>query len=321
MAIFLMFVGNCFADEWPNRAPVNAINCTISSEYYPNFTLNVWRSDGHIWVQYKLIENTAKIFSHEYKFVLNNIQYSESPIFINKLGDRYSYSTLYADCIFKMCKYDGERNEYVDYFEARHNENNFTMIYEEGDSAPYYLDIPRQSDFNEDSDNDGLPDAWELQYFDNLSVTDGTGDYDNDGLNDLSEYSIGTNPTNNDTDGDGFKDGAEIGDPLDIEVYPLGGHPGTATLLSPSDTSTNPITYTWEAVHGATWYRLWVNDQTGNRIQTWYTAEQCDCAAGEDTCFIESSTSLSSGECTWWIRTWNEKGYGEWSDGMDFRVE
>lgn len=45
-----------------------------------------------------------------------------------------------------------------------------------------------------DSDADGLPDNWELQYFGNLNQT-ATGDPDSDGLTNLQEYQQGRNPT------------------------------------------------------------------------------------------------------------------------------
>ena len=45
-----------------------------------------------------------------------------------------------------------------------------------------------------DSDNDGIPDAWELQYFSSLGVADSTSDYDGDGATDYMEYLAGTNP-------------------------------------------------------------------------------------------------------------------------------
>ena len=45
-----------------------------------------------------------------------------------------------------------------------------------------------------DTDSDGLPDNWEIQYFGNLSQT-ATGDPDGDGLNNLQEYQQGRNPT------------------------------------------------------------------------------------------------------------------------------
>jgi Tol biopolymer transport system component len=46
-----------------------------------------------------------------------------------------------------------------------------------------------------DSDQDGLPDDWELAYFDTLD-RDGHGDFDGDGQSDEQEYRAGTDPTN-----------------------------------------------------------------------------------------------------------------------------
>lgn len=44
-----------------------------------------------------------------------------------------------------------------------------------------------------DSDNDGLPDVYELSVFGNLNPN-GTGDEDNDGVKNKDEYTAGTNP-------------------------------------------------------------------------------------------------------------------------------
>lgn len=95
----------------------------------------------------------------------------------------------------------------------------------------------------DDTDGDGLPDAWEQQYFGNLNyagkddpdqdglanaqeVVAGTNpnvaDTDGDGLNDGEELAAGTNPTNPDTDGDGVNDGNEVNqhgtDPLKADT-------------------------------------------------------------------------------------------------------
>ncbi len=59
-----------------------------------------------------------------------------------------------------------------------------------------------------DTDNDNMPDDWELKYFGDTE-RDGNGDYDNDGLIDVNEYKYGTNPTLIDTDSDGISDGEE----------------------------------------------------------------------------------------------------------------
>ncbi|MCX7818698.1 MAG: hypothetical protein N2652_05755 [Kiritimatiellae bacterium] len=60
-----------------------------------------------------------------------------------------------------------------------------------------------------DTDGDGIPDAWEFRYFQNLTAVNGTSDYDLDGLPDYGEYLGGTNPTIMDTDGDGVPDGSD----------------------------------------------------------------------------------------------------------------
>lgn len=46
-----------------------------------------------------------------------------------------------------------------------------------------------------DSNGNGIPDWWEMQYFGNLNQT-ALGDYDGDGVNNLDEYLEGTNPNN-----------------------------------------------------------------------------------------------------------------------------
>lgn len=51
---------------------------------------------------------------------------------------------------------------------------------------------------SEDADADGMPDAWESQYFGSTSATNGaaSADRDEDGIPNLDEYLAGTNPTN-----------------------------------------------------------------------------------------------------------------------------
>ena len=60
-----------------------------------------------------------------------------------------------------------------------------------------------------DTDNDGLPDWWEQDFFGNLNQN-ATGDLDSDGLTNLEEYILGTNPNDSDSDNDGASDGVEV---------------------------------------------------------------------------------------------------------------
>jgi hypothetical protein len=111
-------------------------------------------------------------------------------------------------------------------------------------------------------------------------------------------------------------------DPMSFTVA-IGIPPGKATLISPSGSvATGMPTYTWNAVAGATWYWLWVNDAvtSSGKIQKWYPAAEAGCASGTGTCSVTPSTTLAAGSAKWWIQTWNEAGYGPWSDGMAFVV-
>ncbi len=60
-----------------------------------------------------------------------------------------------------------------------------------------------------DSDLNGLPDAWERNYFGQIG-TDPNTDPDADGLSNLAEYRAGSDPLNPDTDGDGEPDSAGL---------------------------------------------------------------------------------------------------------------
>lgn len=98
-----------------------------------------------------------------------------------------------------------------------------------------------------------------------------------------------------------------------------GGTPGAATLVSPTGTITDTTpTYTWNAVSGATWYRLYVREgSSGSVHDQWYTASS---VTSGSTCLVTPATTLNSGGHTWWIQTYNSYGYGPWSSGMSFTV-
>jgi hypothetical protein len=75
-----------------------------------------------------------------------------------------------------------------------------------------------------DSDGDGIPDDWEVQFgLEYQNADDGSEDSDGDGLDNLAEYLAGTDIGLSDTDGDGVSDGTEVdngSDPLDAESMP-----------------------------------------------------------------------------------------------------
>ncbi len=62
----------------------------------------------------------------------------------------------------------------------------------------------------DDTDGDGIPDAYEELYFPGDLTKLGLGDFDMDGVSDPDEYNNRTNPTLKDTDMDGLDDGDEV---------------------------------------------------------------------------------------------------------------
>lgn len=87
----------------------------------------------------------------------------------------------------------------------------FFQVYEFEDNGQFKVCDP-------DTDNDGLPDRWELLYGLNPADASDAGlDPDVDGLNNKDEFHYGTLPLNPDTDGGGEADGSEVAarrDPL-----------------------------------------------------------------------------------------------------------
>ena len=105
--------------------------------------------------------------------------------------------------------------------------------------------------------------------------------------------------------------------PVNVTVYPVGSLTLTAPSGSISDTTPS---YSWDAVDGSTWYYLWVDSASGNVIKKWYSSVAAGCSSGTGTCSVTPSTTLSSGNHTWWIQTYSSAGYGAWSNSLHFSV-
>jgi hypothetical protein len=57
----------------------------------------------------------------------------------------------------------------------------------------FTLNLDGRNAASDDTDNDGLPDSWEMLFFGNL-LQDGAGDFDGDGVSNAQEFAEGTNP-------------------------------------------------------------------------------------------------------------------------------
>lgn len=60
-----------------------------------------------------------------------------------------------------------------------------------------------------DTDDDGIPDWWEIEHFGSPEACDPDVDSDEDGLTNIEEFYAGTDPWDPDTDGDGIPDGED----------------------------------------------------------------------------------------------------------------
>jgi len=97
-----------------------------------------------------------------------------------------------------------------------------------------------------------------------------------------------------------------------------GTPPAKTTLISPSgNSSTSTPQYQWNAISDASWYLLWVDDDTGTPIKKWYTAADANCGSGTGVCSVTPSIAVSGG-VRWWVQTWNSNGTGPWSESLGF---
>jgi len=83
------------------------------------------------------------------------------------------------------------------------------------------------------TDNDGLRDSWEINYFSNITAQDGSGDPDGDYATNAQEQTADTDPTYRISAPDGDGDG--MGDAWELHYFP---NLGTATAVSDNDGDT-----------------------------------------------------------------------------------
>ena len=110
-----------------------------------------------------------------------------------------------------------------------------------GDGTTLTRKLPVEISNNIPTDDDSLPDSWELEIFGNLNQTD-DDDADDDGLTNLQEYVLSTNPIKSDSDNDGMDDKWEA----DNKTAPLTNDAGAdpdddgATNLQEYEAGTDP---------------------------------------------------------------------------------
>nr|WP_319392653.1 chitobiase/beta-hexosaminidase C-terminal domain-containing protein [uncultured Desulfobacter sp.] len=80
-----------------------------------------------------------------------------------------------------------------------YNDNTITVSIADNDGNIGTANVNFKVQPDTDSDNDGMPDWWELKFFGDLTTYQGTDDYDGDGISNAEEYNNDTDPTNSDT--------------------------------------------------------------------------------------------------------------------------
>jgi alpha-tubulin suppressor-like RCC1 family protein len=119
---------------------------------------------------------------------------------------------------------------------------NIVLAYTAGSSSQLPIRLTTSAT---DTNQNGIPDSWEMLYFGDLTHT-GVADTDGDGLTDLEEYLRGTDPTKQDTDGDGHTDF--------VQPYTFyNGATPTLTLLSGNNQYTYVNQFTSLALDAASW--------------------------------------------------------------------
>lgn len=81
-----------------------------------------------------------------------------------------------------------------------------------GLAMPAALGLSAAQAADNDRDNDGMPNRWEVVNGLNPDRANARGDKDHDGLTNLAEYRRGANPADEDSDHDGHDDGDEVTD-------------------------------------------------------------------------------------------------------------
>ncbi|RLI49881.1 MAG: hypothetical protein DRO73_04910 [Candidatus Thorarchaeota archaeon] len=112
-----------------------------------------------------------------------------------------------------------------------------------------------------DSDNDGMPDGWEVDNGLDPLADDANDDLDNDGLQNYYEYTNHTQANNNDTDSDDMPDGWEVSQQLNPLIDDSADDPDNdgltnvqefqhSTLPRNNDTDSDDMPDGWEVTYG-----------------------------------------------------------------------
>ncbi len=157
-----------------------------------------------------------------------------------------------------------------------------------------------------DSDDDGMPDAWErARGQDEQDPDDAWDDHDNDDYPNIEDY----------------LDGLLARDRVGVS---LGSPPAAVTLVAPLDHVAGDAattTFVWRRVAGASAYRLWIRPVKANgRIDwrhvihdAWHETSGVGCAGSGDDCRLSLTLPAAIRGFAWKVQARNGWGEGGWS--------
>lgn len=167
----------------PNTAPAAAVLPTTNTlGSLALVTVRLWDAEGNAstpFLQYQLSGSTnwqdATLLSLDGGAYSTNTRVAASPGGVNHTVVWKAQADLVANVVTNIL--------------LRARARDMTLLGDWSAGTPFTV----QTTANPDSDNDGMLDSWEIQYFGNLSHN-GLLDSDSDGFTDLQEYIADTNP-------------------------------------------------------------------------------------------------------------------------------
>ncbi len=148
-----------------------------------------------------------------------------------------------------------------------------------------------------DSDNDGMPDDWEVRYFGSMD-RDGTGDFDGDGISDLNEYLNGMDLASSNAPSI-----PNIVSPQDASE--VTGLQPALVIANSTDPDSDPVTYTFE---------VYVDEAV-----TGFVDGQSDVSEGTESTSWTVSQGLEDNTWYYWrVRASDGVGFSAWAYGRFF---